>query len=93
MNKESINKFIRRILVILLTIRVAHLIKDSFQRAETIYKTGKGEDKLLFAVNYIAKKTKMLPFFKGLLREVLTFQFEKHKDHINGMVIREPIVL
>lgn len=75
----------------LLRLRIKYLIKKAFQKAETVYRLGNGEQKLNYAVDFIAKKTLMLPCFKNLLKEILLNEFENHAEHINKMIIRKPI--
>ena len=78
---------------VLLRLRVKHLIKRAYQISEQVLRLGKGESKLIYAVNFIAKKTRMIPYFKGMLAEILLDEFEHHKDEINAMIIREAIVI
>jgi len=75
----------------LLKVRIHYLIKKAFQVAEHSLRVGQGENKLSYAVNFIAKKTKLLPYFKSMLAEILIEEFEQHKDEINQMIIRKPI--
>ena len=87
MIRENIYNFIKK----LLKLRVNYLIKKSYQVAEQSLRLGQGEKKLNYAVNFISNKTKLIPYFKNMLAEVLLEEFEKHKNEINSMIIREPI--
>ena len=78
---------------LLLKLRVKHLIKKSYQVSEHALRLGNGSDKLMYSVNYIIKKTIMIPYFKNMLAEILIEEFEKHKEVINSMIIREAIVI
>ena len=75
----------------LLRLRIKHLIKKAYQVAEHTIRIGKGESKLIYSVNFIAKKTRMIPYFKSMLAEILLDEFEQHKDEINAMIIREAV--
>ena len=75
----------------LLRLRIKHLIKKAYQVSEHAIRLGKGESKLIHSVNFIAKKTIMIPYFKSMLAEILLDEFEVHKDEINAMIIREAV--
>lgn len=75
----------------LLRLRVKPLIKKAYQVSEHVIRLGKGDSKLIYAVDYIAKKTIMIPYFKNMLAEILLEEFEQHKDEINAMIIREAV--
>lgn len=76
----------------LLRLRIKHLLKEYFQKAETIYRVGNGKAKLEYVVKILSKKM-ILPQEKdiNLLREIIIEEFEVYKDEINQMIIREPI--
>lgn len=72
---------------------ILRYLKKSLIKAETIYKLKTGSIKLDYAAGFIMKKLHIFSFMSKLVKDIVHEEFDRHKDFINRMIIRERIVI